>query len=698
MKKHLLIIALSLFSFPNLFAQEAHVVQWASEVIAFSSEDQSEPNNKRYKAVQVLGKPNKLPAGGRSAVAWAPASEENPDGEWIKVAFENPQKIRQVVIAENYNPGAINRITLYDEVGNEYPAIYDVMNVTKVGNGSRMFSIQIAETEFEVKSVKIDLQTDQVLGLNQIDAIGISNSFDPVYAEINLPENLDIQNRPESLGANINSIHLEVSPIISPDGKILYFTRAGHPENLGDEKRQDVWLARLDEETNAFRFPENLEDPINNDNHNSSFSITPDGNTMLLNNVYKSDGGMEKGLSITQKQKDGDWGVPKQVVIKDYYNLHRYSEFCLSASGKILLMTCQREDSQGGKDLYVSFYQEETGIWSVPTSLGMKVNTPEDETSPFIAADEETLYFATSGLSGYGSNDIFITRRLDNTWKNWTEPQNLGPNINTPSWDAYFTIPASGEYAYFASYHNTTGGSDIFRVKLPEENRPQPVILLQGTVYNADTQEPMSADVYYELFPEGKIVGEALATGDANTFKVLLPPGKEYGIRADAKGFFPIQEYIDLSDIQNYEEVTRDLYLNPIQKGESFRLQNLFFVRGRSQLMPESYAELDRLLEILEDNPLISIRLEGHTEPYGNPSDLKKLSKDRVTVIQSYLVERGISLERIKIKAHGGKYPLNNDEDEELRLQNRRVEVKILKTGKKESILDKAKGLFKKKK
>lgn len=698
MKKQLLTLVFSLFTFPVLFAQYNPSVQWASEVIAFSSEDQSEPNNKRYKAVQVLGKPNKLPAGGKSAVAWSPAAENNPDGEWIKVSFENPQKIRQVVVAENYNPGSVNRITLYDEAGNEYPAIYELMNVTKVTNGARMFSIQISETEFEVKSVKVDMQTEQVLGLNQIDAIGISNSFEPIYAEINLTENADIQNKPESLGATINSIHLEVSPIISPDGKILYFTRAGHPENLGSEGRQDIWLARLDEETGAFAYPENLGDPINNDNHNSSFSISPDGNTMLLNNIYKPGGGMTKGLSITRRQKDGSWGEPKEVIIEDYYNRSHFSEFCLSASGKILLMTCERDDSQGGKDLYVSFYQEETGIWSVPTSLGVKVNTPEDETSPFLAADEETLYFATSGLSGFGLNDIFITRRLDNTWKNWTEPQNLGPNVNTPSWDAYFTIPASGEYAYFASYHNTVGGSDIFRVKLPEENRPQPVILLQGTVYNAETQEPMPADVYYELFPEGKIVGEALATGDENTFKVLLPPGEEYGIRAEAKGFFPIQEYMNLSDIQNYAEVTKDLYLNPIQKGESFRLQNLFFVRGRAQLMPESYSELDRLLEILEDNPLVTIRLEGHTEPYGNPSDLKKLSKDRVTVIQAYLLEKGIALERIKIKAYGGKYPVNASDDEETRLLNRRVEVKILKTGQKESLFEKAKGIFKKKK
>jgi len=669
-----LIFYLTIFHTSKIFAQQT-VVQWAYKVDDFSSE-KSTDYSPQYKAIQVLGKPNKLPAGGESACAWMPKEENNSKGEWIKVSFANPMQIRQVAIAENFNPGAVSQIFLYDEKGTEYPAVYNQLNVENLNSGARIFSIYLPLTSFKVEAIKVVLNTEKIAGFNQIDAIGISNSEEPIKAEINLAEDVEVLSKPENLGTSINSIYQEVSPMISPDGNTMYFTRTDHPQNTGEDKRQDVWVAYKNE-SGIWENAENIGTPINTIHHNASFSIAPDGNKMLLNNVYLSDGSLKKGVSTTIKGSDGEWQFPKEVIIDGYYNNNRYSEFCLSGDGRTLLMTIERDDTNGGKDIYVSFLQEETNTWSIPLNLGNVVNTADSETSPFLALDGQTLYYSTSGMSGYGSNDIFITRRLDDTWQNWSEPKNVGPEINTPNWDAYFTIPASGEYAYYTSYHASLGESDIFRVRLSEKNRPKPVVLLQGTVYDEQTGEALEAELIYELFPEGETMGEALSNGQTGEYKVILPFGKKYGLLAEARGFFPLEEIIDLSETpENYQEITQDIYLTPIGKGQKLKLKNIFFVRGKAQLMPESYRELDRLIRILQENPSLKIRLEGHTEPYGDAKALKKLSKSRVLEVGKFLISRGIDERRIKYKAYGGKRPITNDPQE--RMINRRVEVVIL--------------------
>lgn len=415
-------------------------VQWASEVLGVSSQfvDFERPQPNQYKAEQALGKPDKLPAFGESPCAWSPATKSNPNGEWIKLGFAQPVPIAQIAVAENCNPGAISAVYAYDAGGTKH-LLYRNPNVGPISAKGRMFSI-LSKTDFPVKAVELVLSTDKVPGFNQIDAVAISGSTDEIEAEINLAEKMEVKSKPENLGESINSIYQEIAPMVTPDGRTIFFTRSQHPDNVGNTQKQDVWYAEVKPEGN-FGEALNIGPPINTPQHNSSFSITPDGNTMLLNNVYNDDGTLEKGLSTTRRSSSNQWAKPEKVVIQDYYNLNDFSEFCLSQDGKILLMTVQRNESNGDKDIYFSRLQSD-GTWSTPQNLGSTVNTAASETSPFLASDGKTLYYSTAGLSGYGSNDIYVTRRLDNTWTNWSEPQNLGPEINTPQWDAYFSISA----------------------------------------------------------------------------------------------------------------------------------------------------------------------------------------------------------------------------------------------------------------
>src|SRR5690606_6072634 len=138
------------------------------------------------------------------------------------------------------------------------------------------------------------------------------------------------------------------------------------------------------------------------------------------------------------------------------------------------------------RDIYVSF-KKKNNKWTKPVNLGPKLNSPGDEYTPFLAADGRTLYFATNGRPGYGGVDIFMSKRRSNSWTDWTEPINMGPEINTPLFDAYYTLPASGKYAYMVSYINGFGDADIVRIKVPEVMKPEPVVMIQGKTRDIKT-------------------------------------------------------------------------------------------------------------------------------------------------------------------------------------------------------------------
>ncbi|OJJ23462.1 hypothetical protein BKI52_03615 [marine bacterium AO1-C] len=662
----------------------AQKIQWSSKVLEVSSQrvDTNKihrfPEPHMYRAEQILGIPNKLPAFGSSKCAWSPALRQNPKGEWIKVAFSNPMKTKQIAIAENFNPGAISQIYAYDSKGTQY-LVYENKQLKKLVVKGRMFRFMFPKiTPYKIKSLKIFLNTQKISGYNQIDAVGISDSDVPVKAKINVSKQLDLKSKAQNLGENVNSPYDELSPIVTPDGSGMYFTRARHPRNIGKLDKQDVWYAETRPDRN-FRLAKNLGPPINNKYHNSSFSISPDGNTMLLNNIYLPTGKLDRGLSITRRGKDGKWQLPEKVEIEGYKNLYTHQEFCLSSNGKVLLMTIQQKDTQGSKDIYVSFLKGDGKTWTKPKNLGKTVNTAENESSPFLAVDGTTLYYSTSGISGYGYNDIFVTRRLDNSWTKWSTPKNLGPAINSPQWEAYFSIPAKADFAYFVSYKNSIKESaDIFRVSLSDSSKPKPVALIKGRVFNAKTKQPMQANIGYEVLETGKNVGKGNSNPQNGNYQIVLPLEKEYALLAEAKGFLSVDTTINLKLEKAYTEIVVDLYLTPIEKGGKIRLNNIFFARSSARLLPQSYSELDRLAKSMKENPSMKIRLEGHTEIFGNKKMLMTLSEERVKSVQKYLAQKGINARRVKLRGYGPKRPISTDKDPKLRAKNRRVEVVIL--------------------
>jgi outer membrane protein OmpA-like peptidoglycan-associated protein len=478
---------------------------------------------------------------------------------------------------------------------------------------------------------------------------------------------------PINLGPQINSPYDEVLPVISPDGKTLYFDRTNHPANAG---KDDIWYSTLRSD-GKWNEAKNIGSPLNNSDNNFVCSVTPDGNTLLLGNIYNADGTMSPGISIVHRTANG-WGRPEQLVIKNFYSRSSIGNYYLANDGKTLLLSVQRDDGQGELDLYVSFLQED-GEWSEPLNLGPDVNTSKDDRTPFLAADQATLYFASEGHGGFGSSDIFFARRIDSTWTRWSRPENLGRPINSEGWDGFFTITASGDDAYLSSAKNSYGMLDIFRVELPMNMRPKSVVLVSGHVLNAKTKEPIAARIVYETLSNGATAGSARSNPTSGDYEIALPAGSNYGFRAEAEGFIAINDNIDLTKLNRYQEIKRDLYLVPIEVGSVIRLNNIFFDFAMANLRPESFPELNRIIGMLKDNPTIEIEIAGHTDSLGTDADNMKLSQRRASAVFDYLKGHGIRASRLSVKGYGEAAPVATNDTEEGRRLNRRVEFRIVR-------------------
>ena len=437
--------------------------------------------------------------------------------------------------------------------------------------------------------------------------------------KINLVDNPINGYEKKNLGANVNSYAGEISPKVSSDGNLLFVCRGGHRSNLGAslDYDQDAWFAeKVGEED--WGVLKNMGKPINDEKQNAIASISADNNTVLIN----YDGRSNPGLMIAHRTGSG-WSTPKRVDIADFYNMNKDTEWSLGPNGKVLIFSAERKDSHGEKDLYVSFRNADAS-WTKPKNLGKTVNTFTTDFGPYLAADNRTLYFGSQGHPGYGSSDIFVTKRLDDSWTNWSVPKNLGPEINTPNWDAYYSITASGEDAYMSTV-GSFGSTDIFRIKLKvdEENdgdedaRPDPVVLIRGKVFDQKDSKPMSATITYSDIKTGKEVGIARSDPRTGRYQISLPYGTHYAFSAESKGYISVSENINLLKKGKYDELTKNLYLVKIEVGEIVNMKNVFFKVATAQVLSDSYQELDRVVKLMKENPALEIKIKGHTDNLG---------------------------------------------------------------------------------
>lgn len=485
--------------------------------------------------------------------------------------------------------------------------------------------------------------------------------------QINVIETYDPNLVTEKLPATVSSADYdELCPAVSADGNILFITR-NHPKNI-ENSNEDIWFSTKDAKGNWTEL-QNMGKPLNNSSYNFVISISPDENTLVLANTYMPDGSSKgQGLSISRKQLNG-WGIPQDIVIKNFENKSRYVGYFLSNDNKVLLMCIEKEGGFGDKDLYVSFVQDDNS-WSTPLNLGKTINTFEDEANPFLASDGKTLYFASRGHAGYGYHDLFVAKRLDDSWTNWSQPKNLGNKINSKDSDLSYYVTAKGDKAYISK------GGDIH--VLDNKVKQDPVVLVKGKVYDSKTKKTVSAKIEYNNLKTNKNSGTAVSSPVDGSYSIVLPYGSLYSFMADKTGYYAITQNVDLTNLKEYKEMEVDLYLNPIEKGEIIRLNNIFFDSGKYDLLKESYSELDKLLAILNGNANMKIEISGHTDAVGGDSDNMTLSNNRANAVMNYLVGKGISKDRLSAKGYGETKFIATNETADGKQKNRRVEFIIL--------------------
>jgi OOP family OmpA-OmpF porin len=664
----------------------AQVVQWADKVIGFSTE----LTPVQYSARQILGKPNVLPAGGQNPNAWTPDRPKRK--EWIKVGFANPIQIRQIAIAESHNPSALMSITLYDEQDNAHK-IRETTPVV-VPRLGRMFNLIIEQTPYKVAAVRLDFDGTILPDYFSIDAIAISDSPYQITPLIDKPELLAEGILVEHLDEKVNSEYSELNPLLSPDGKTLYFSRQNHPENMGGiNDKEDIWYSELGTD-GKWTLAKNAGPTLNNEYPNfvnAVSSATPDGKSVLLilGNQYQPNGKMLAGVSLSNNV-NGTWSVPKAIKIKNDYNFSDKANYFLANTRTTLMMSVEREDSNGGRDLYVSFMENDS-TWTEPLNLGSVVNTAGDETAPFLASDNQTMYFSSNGFSGYGGADVYMSKRLDDTWTKWTEPKNMGPDINGKTDDLFFNIPNTSEYAYY-SRGISDDNTDIFRAKLPFYKAPEPYVIVKGKLVDAKTGKPIGAKIIYERLPDGKQIGIAQSNPETGEYEITLPGGQLYGVRAEAKDHISESQNLDLRNVKKdqtidhqdfsmkpEEQTIADIGITPITPNTTISLNNIFFDFAKAVLRPESFPELDRLVSLLNERSAMEVEVAGHTDTSGPDSYNLLLSQFRAQAVTKYLTGKGIAESRIKTTFFGEAKPAVSNDTREGRIKNRRVEFIILK-------------------
>jgi OmpA-OmpF porin, OOP family len=463
----------------------------------------------------------------------------------------------------------------------------------------------------------------------------------------------------------------QLAPVVSADGKTLYFTR---PRLAIDSSTVfDIWRAAIINDT-LYGQPDVMSGRLASRYGIAVTSVSPDNNSLYIMGKLKEDTPPEERIYVTRRTST-DWSIPEPIRIRNLNVRGVYTDYSFGPDQKSLIMSVERDSTLGGRDLYVSFYDETRNTWSTPMSLGAQVNSAYEEMTPFMAADGKTLFFSSSRPGGFGEVDVYRTDRLDDTWQKWSAAENMGPGINSRGRTLYYTQDVRNKWAYFVHRPNTTEPAALYRA--PVTTRSTPVVTVHGKVLD-ESGKPLLARIRYERLSDGRELGTARSNPATGEYQISLAAGEDYAARAELDGYIPRNEHIDLRKTTFSVSLERDLILSRLNKGAVIVLNNIFFETDRSTLLPTSLPELQRLASLLEKRPQLSISIEGHTDSLGTGEHNIALSKGRAEAVREYLVQHGIDQKRLLVEAFGSSKPLASNTSEEGRAKNRRVQFRVV--------------------
>lgn len=493
-----------------------------------------------------------------------------------------------------------------------------------------------------------------------------------IYA---LAHPLDI--KPENLGPNVNSELKDYLPVLSVDMNTLVFTRTIPDDRSRFGEQEDFYASFYHD--GKWRKAFNIGEPLNTQVNEGGHALTPDGQAMFFTICddygFYGQGRVGHGscdIFVTML-KNGKWSDAKNLgpVVNDRSHDAQPS---MSSDGKTLYFSSNRPGGYGENDIYVTRLTAKG--WTKPMNLGGVINTPGREEGVFIHPDGQTLYFSSDGHPGLGDNDIFMSRKQPDG--SWGAPVNLGYPINTHKDEFDFTVDALGEYAYMTSDREGGYGDwDIYKFKLPDSLKPNPVTYMTGKTFDIETKAPLMADFELKELVKGEKVVSSRSNQNGEFF-VCLPYGKEYALNASMEGYMFYSEHFILKTANKFKPVNKDVPLTPIKIGSKVILKNIFFDTDKYNLKDESVVELNKLKEFLQLNSSLKIEIGGHTDNVGSKDHNLTLSKNRARSVYEWLIMNGIKKERLSFKGYADEMPISTNDTEEGRAENRRTEFVIV--------------------
>lgn len=352
------------------------------------------------------------------------------------------------------------------------------------------------------------------------------------------------------------------------------------------------------------------------------------------------------------------------------------SQPVISADGHRIYFSSKRNGGKGGSDIWMTI-KLDNGKWSPAINLGDSINTTGDEMAPFLHADGNTLYFSSDGHHGLGGYDLFISRR--DKLGRWAKAENIGYPVNTKYNEINIFVSIDATIAYISSDMNGgEGGYDIYLLSPFDAIRPEKVYIVKGIVVDKNTTVPVEAKVEVTNLFDGLASCVTVSDSKTGEFLVVLNPEIEYAFNISKPGYLFYSENFKPLISETSISINKTFELEPIAAGNKLILNNVFFDFDQSSLKAKSFTELEKLSRLLFDNESLRIQIEGHTDNVGEDSYNQKLSEDRAQVVFRYLVDKGISPEKLNYKGFGASQPIGNNNTEKGRAENRRTEVKVI--------------------
>jgi OOP family OmpA-OmpF porin len=421
--------------------------------------------------------------------------------------------------------------------------------------------------------------------------------------------------------ALLNSIYDEQNPVLSPDSKTLYFTIANHPQNVGGKKDPgDIWISIWMGE--AWSAPVHAGSVLNNRDYNGVAGISIDGTELYLLSHYSNNDEPLKtqGISVS-KQTGSGWSTPQNIAIP--YFMNRSSFLSGQWNPEFFVFAAESYNTLGAEDIYVTFKQ--SSRWTEPINLGSSINTNFQESSPTLSADGRQLYFASNGRrGGLGSFDIYVSVRLDDSWTKWSTPVNLGPLVNSEGRELFFRRYDTQKLALYTSTQNSDGYGDIriindslsatlpvdtvlkiVEVKRDSYDLSDRKVKITGRVTNSKTGEAVSARITFKA-------DSLYSTSSSRdgSYTLIVPSTKIYSIEVDARALVNISERLDIHTFE-MNTLEMNFKLQPVEVGAVVNLKSVLFEQGKTNLLEESYEELNVVVDFLNSNSSVVIALEG---------------------------------------------------------------------------------------